>query len=466
MSKMVANAIYWKLCVVPPHPDFVKKLYSEYKQEKKKDKSLTEMEFLISKGLFRKRIAGLDDNLRIDPERPPSPEASLIQLPSYKPRGDVSSLFLLVDFVDKPHTVPPEHFEKLLFSENNASYTQKSLKEYYREVSYNQVNVIGHVSDWIRLPKPYSYYVDGDYGLGQYPTNAQKMVEDAVTLAKAQGGIQWDKYDVNGDGMVDALSVVHAGRGAELGNANDIWSHKYQTTSRINLTANTYASSYLTVPEDSKLGVIAHELGHLLFGWPDLYDAQTNGKRVTEGLGSWCLMAAGSWNNNGLTPCYPCAWCRHGQGWTDTINIQKQQQIVAKNIEDNQDTYRLWSKGKMGPEYFMLENRQKVGFDGALPGEGIIIYHIDDNMPNNWDEDHLAVGLMQADGRRDLQEETGFFGGNQGDASDPYPGTTKNYRFAFNTKPNSKSYGGKRTGVSVKLIEKKSSNAMKIQVNI
>jgi immune inhibitor A len=87
-------------------------------------------------------------------------------------------------------------------------------------------------------------------------------------------------------------------------------------------------------------------------------------------------------------------------------------------------------------------------------------------MPNNWDEDHLAVGLMQADGRRDLQEETGFFRGNQGDASDPYPGTTTNYRFAFNTKPNSKSYGGKKTGVSVKLIDKKSSKAMKIQVNV
>jgi immune inhibitor A len=80
------------------------------------------------------------------------------------------------------------------------------------------------------------------------------------------------------------------------------------------LTARTYALTYLTVPEDAKLGVIAHELGHLLFGWPDLYDSGPKGGRVTEGLGDWCLMASGSWNNNGRTPGYPSAWCRHVQG--------------------------------------------------------------------------------------------------------------------------------------------------------
>src|SRR5206468_11816996 len=123
----------------------------------------------------------------------------------------------------------------------------------------------------------------------------------AVNMAKQQSGIDWDKFDVNGDGRIDALSVVHAGTGAEVkgSGTGEIWSHKSIITSKISVTNHTFALGYLTVPEDSKLGVIAHEMGHLLFQWPDLYDAENNGTRVTEGLGSWCLMAAGSWNNGG-----------------------------------------------------------------------------------------------------------------------------------------------------------------------
>ena len=43
---------------------------------------------------------------------------------------------------------------------------------------------------------------------------------------------------------------------------------------------------------------LAHELGHLLFGFPDLYDTDY----TSEGIGDWCLMAAGSWNGGGDTP--------------------------------------------------------------------------------------------------------------------------------------------------------------------
>ena len=39
----------------------------------------------------------------------------------------------------------------------------------------------------------------------------------------------------------------------------------------------------------------AHELGHLLFGFPDLYDPDG----TSEGIGDWCLMSGGSWNGGG-----------------------------------------------------------------------------------------------------------------------------------------------------------------------
>ena len=136
---------------------------------------------------------------------------------------------------------------------------------------------------------------------------------------------------------------------------------------------------------------------------------------------------------------------------------------MLKDIETNREVYRLWTKGKDGPEYFMMENRQKVGFDKYLPGDGILIYHIDEKAINNWHEDHLGVGLIQADGKTDLQS---LFTGNDGDSGDPFPGISKNITFGTNTNPNSKSYLNKNTGVSVKLIDKQSSKAIKVKVRV
>ncbi len=452
-------------CFVPPDPNLIKQLRAEFKKERMKNKKLTELEFFVKKGYFKNKTFGLDNNVIKDPDEPINKDIALMPLPKFKPRGDVNALFLLVDFEDKVHTQTSAHFNELLFSEGNGSYNQKSLREYYKEVSYNEVNVIGYVSDWIRMTHPYSYYVNGEDGTGPYPTNSQKMVEDAVEIAKQIGGIEWDKFDLNGDGKLEALSVIHAGRGAEQTGAGSgqIWSHKSQITKKMYVTNNSYALTYLTVPEDSRLGVIAHELGHLLFEWPDLYDAGPKNSMITQGLGNWCLMAGGSWNNSGNTPAYPSVWCRHGQGWSSAVNVTNDQELVLKDIETNREVYRLWTKGKDGPEYFMMENRQKVGFDKYLPGDGILIYHIDEKAINNWHEDHLGVGLIQADGKTDLQS---LFTGNDGDSGDPFPGISKNITFGTNTNPNSKSYLNKNTGVSVKLIDKQSSKAIKVKVRV
>ena len=453
------------ICLVPPDPKMIKQLKEEFKKAKAKDKKLTEIEFFVKKGLYKKKIFGLDNNVIRDPDELINREIALMPLPKFKPRGDVNVLFLLVDFVDKPHSQTVAHFKKLLFSEGNTNYNEKSLKEYYKEVSYGAVNVTGYVSDWLRMPRPYAYYVNGnDDGTGPYPTNTQKLVEDAIEIAKQTGQIEWDKFDLNGDGKIEALSIVHAGRGAEqTGSGSDIWSHKYQITRKMHVTNNTYALTYLTVPEDSRLGVIAHELGHLLFEWPDLYDAGPKGSMITQGLGDWCLMAGGSWNNKGDTPAYPSAWCRHGQGWSTTINLINEQELIVKDIETNKEVFRLWTNGQDNAEYFIMENRQKVKFDKHLPGEGILIYHIDENAINNWNEDHLGVGLVQADGRKDLQS---LFTGNQGDESDPFPGTGNNLTFGTNTRPNSKSYSNNNTGVYVKVIDGQSSRAINVKIRV
>jgi len=68
------------------------------------------------------------------------------------------------------------------------------------------------------------------------------------------------------------------------GSHDDIWSHKWVLAGGARAVDHTKIFAYLTVPEDCKIGVCAHELGHLLFGFPDLYDTDSS----SEGIGNWC----------------------------------------------------------------------------------------------------------------------------------------------------------------------------------
>jgi len=201
--------------------------------------------------------------------------------------------------------------------------------------------------------------------------------------------------------------------------------------------------AYLTIPEDGRLGVIAHEMGHLLFQWPDLYDTDYS----SAGLGNWCIMAGGSWNNDGDTPALPCAWCKAAQGWADVAVAAGKQTIALPRVMDHQRIWKLTNSALPSSEYFLLENRERQGFDAYLPGGGLLIYHVDDTRPANTNEPHYKVGLIQADALLDLEENI-----SGGDDGDPYPGSTNNRTFDALSRPASLAHSGQPSGIAVREI--------------
>ncbi|UCD17568.1 MAG: M6 family metalloprotease domain-containing protein [Candidatus Zixiibacteriota bacterium] len=418
-------------------------------------------EQLIAEGRLQEYIAlHAEDHARGICSAEPRPLLKGLSAAKSDAVDTVRVLVLLVDFSDNPYTAgpvaaTPGQFDSVLFSTGNLNPTG-SMTEFYMENSYGTFFILGDVYGWYRMPQTYAYYVNGQRGFGSYPQNAQGLTVDAVLAADA-AGVDFSLYDIFGpagipDGYVDGLFVVHAGPGyEETGDLNMIHSHKWNLGSFRQYLDNVWVDAYTQEPEESgisgtisPIGVFAHEYGHFI-GFPDLYDI--DGEPATsDGLGRWSLMASGSYNGGSRIPAHLDAWCKSYVGFVQPIEVvDNLVDVVIPQAETDPVVYKLWALGEYGgPEYFLVENRQLVGFDAALPGRGLFIYHVDDNKFGNFDPAHYHVALEQADGKFDLE-----YGPGSSDAGDPYPGTSGVRSFDDLSIPDSRSYNGITTEVSV-----------------
>ena len=354
-------------------------------------------------------------------------------------RGTTRVVVVLVDFEDQIMVKNRQHYEDLFFS--TGVLPNGSVKEYFSEVSNGLIDIVGEVVGPFRLPQTMAQYANGASGTGGSQPNARTMAKDAAVAADPT--VNFGLYDNDGDQFVDAFVVVHAGRGAETtGSTSDIWSHKWVLPGGAYSTDGTKVYAYLTVPEDARIGVCCHELGHLLFGFPDLYDTDYS----SEGVGNWCLMGGGSWLGGGDTPAHPSAWCKAQQGWV-TVVEPNNGPLDIDDVKTSKKIFRLWKNKAASKEYFLVENRQKADFDRNLPGDGLLVWHIDDAIDSNSNEIHPKVALIQADGKKDLEN-----GSNRGDPGDPYPGAANNRLFDATTNPHSRSYNGLDTCVKIEVI--------------
>ncbi|MEE9442417.1 MAG: M6 family metalloprotease domain-containing protein [candidate division Zixibacteria bacterium] len=342
---------------------------------------------------------------------------------------------LLIDFSDMPYTVgnadpTPEEFDSLLFSDNRKNPTG-SMKEFYYENSYGNYVIEGDVFGWYSAPYGHDLFTD--------PFNAPTLVAMAVNAA--DNDVDFSKYDNDNDGYVDGVIVVHAGTGAEeSGDPTDIHSHSFNIGQSI-LVDGVRVYRYTIQPEESyitssiiQIGVFCHEWGHIL-GLPDLYD--TDADAENEGVGRWSIMGSGNYNNQSKSPAHLCAWSKYQLGWLEPIRVTVNElNVDIPAIEFNPVAYLLSRNGGGSSEYFLIENRQKLGFDIGLMGDGIIIYHVDESRTNNRNDWHPLIFIEQADGKYDLQ-----YGRNRGDANDPWPYLDK-YDFHDKTEPSSKYYSG------------------------
>ncbi len=287
-----------------------------------------------------------------------------------------------------------------------------SVRDYYKEVSYGKLTIESVVTVWVQLPNTEAYYATGNPD-----PHAQEMVRDAIDAADT-AGFDFSQGDSDGDGWVDCLTILHSGYGQEYGNPLPdvrIWSHKGSLGSTIGTVTKDNVKMYPYHTEPAlrggtgstsiiRIGVICHELGHF-FGLPDLYDYSD----TTEGLGSWCEMAGGSWNgSDGKRPAHFSAWCKVFLGFVNPFPVHSLAGLSLARVEDNAVVGML-RDGMSNGEYYLIENRANTGFDNdAEIYPGLLIHHVDSKSGNNdlnsWS--HPLVKIEEADGNDSLGSKT------------------------------------------------------------
>jgi M6 family metalloprotease-like protein len=355
--------------------------------------------------------------------------------------GSIKSLVILARFSDQMTFFTQDQFSKLF---NQVSYSTDgavgSVRDYYLEVSATKLTVDSTVSGWVTLPRNESFYGADNPGGGD--ASPYQLVRDAVRALDSMG-FDFRPFDADGNGEIDMLTVIHSGLGQEY-SANPttcVWSQVVDLTPPE--TADGIKISWAAVvPERrfnttsiTRIGVVCHEMAHLL-GLPDLYDSDGS----SFGIGLWGLMGAGSWGGDGFSPerpVHPCCWSKVKLGWIVPTEIDGSDSPVSvPGIEKSATPRAFKISCEMGDgEYLLIENRRNDGFDLKLPGSGLLIWHIDDNQPWNDDESHYMVGLLQADGKNDLEKKA-----NLGDAGDPFPGTGNKRSLDDTTTPSTRSY--------------------------
>lgn len=369
-------------------------------------------------------------------------------------------LLLRISFTDQDFRYSHREFEDLMFS---TAAGVNSVARYYLENSYGQFHIKpaqenqGVVNDGIvDVRLPYAHPNFGDH----YGAKSQALVRDAMVQANA--AIDLQSFDQNGDGELAsnelAIILMVAGYENAYGGSSApeprVWAHKSEMIG-VHLDGVRLTGFAMFGEQHQNhlatIGIISHEMGHLLFALPDLYDRQ--GK--SNGIGRWGLMGLGSWNSSGgysgNSPAQMMAWSKVKAGFLQPEDVMGDElEFDLASATHSPEVMRVWLDPFRHGEHFLLEYRQQSLFDNALPGEGLLISHIDDRVgygnagSQNDVAEHKLVDIEEADGRNDLDQQE-----NRGDRLDVFNDAYGQDYFGSSSFPDSLDYQGNMSGVEI-----------------
>jgi len=350
--------------------------------------------------------------------------------PTFTTTGVKVGLCLLIDFDDDPASIPRGEIINFCNGDNYTGFNNNgSVKKYYLDNSNNLLTYTNVVTAYIRIPStlhPKGYYNNTSQDAG---LNANRMIKDAIAIMKALPNYtseilpSFNSLTVDADNQVLACNVFYAG-----GNGNTwsygLWPHSW---SLYNVGAQSLSTGGMQVfryqvsniGNSLEIATFCHENGHMLCGYPDLYDY---GYDSVGGAGQFCLMAYGT--QNGHNPVQICAYLKYAAGWATTVPVDYKTalgaELTATQGEAGFNRFYRYVKPGTNTEYYLFENRQKSGRDALLPAAGVAIWHIDElgdrdnqSLAYNTTHKNYECTLVQADNLWHFEHYV-----NSGDAND------------------------------------------------
>ena len=443
------------------------------------ERSIAEQEFVNTNGMLVEQF--IDSAIQEIDRTIESKEASMLP-PRQRVReavvGTRKILTILIDFKDYSFTRSQVEFDNLMNQpDGRVGRNQGSVRQYYRENSYGQLDVVSTVvgpyrANWKR--ERYSWKNTGKWYDGM--ADIRILVREAINHAKDQ--VDFSTLDGDGDGYVDCVHVVFAGEGLSSGSTDSyIWPHNSRLLTAISQNG-VKAKTYMITPELlwfnqlASIGTICHELGHIL-GAPDYYDARhNNGKDCFNAIGEYDLMSGGDWNNAGYTPAHhnPYTKC-YIFGWDTpkTISSKTKEHTLSSATNGAGNIYRIDTQTE--DEFFLLEHRSSHGFDQHIPNWGLLIYHahkdlgtIIDNDENINDIHPLKLYLVDASASTNPTSAYSSYG--KLDSQRAFPGIENDKTmFTSTTIPCAKAWDNSAIGVNLYFINQTSNNEITFTVN-
>lgn len=371
--------------------------------------------------------------------RSPAKGLGLFEGTHFPVHGEQKAIVVLVDYQDVKFNLedPYDYFHRMLNEEGFSDYGGTgSARDFFLENSFGQFDPQFDVYGPVTLAHDMSYY--GGNSWSGDDQHAYEMVTEACE--QLDETVDFTEYDRDGDGKVDNVFIFYAGRGEATGGpADSVWPHSWDISSA---TSKQYifdgvmldrygCSNEWESGRPDGVGTFVHEFSHVM-GLPDLYATSYTGAFTP---GSWSALDYGPYNNDGCTPPNYGAFERYALNWVDPMVISGPDNFTLHHVGTNEVCIIPSSDPN---EFFLLENRQKLGWDTYIPGHGMLIWHVDydpyvwsSNTVNNRSS-HQYVDIEEADGTQSSSSQDG----------DPFPGTKKVTSFTDDTNPSMRLWNG------------------------
>jgi|GEM_PF-3188600 len=310
-------------------------------------------------------------------EPAPRPEGA----PSYTSLNNVVIFVRFADETEFPN--PLSYYDGLLNATSGVS-----LRNYFKEASYNQTTISSHFFPTsgsgsvisYQDPHPRAYYQpydattnpQGYNGDAERTSREHALVKAAVEYAAPSVPTSLN-LDTNGDGKVDNVTLIV--RGSPDGWSDLLWPHRWSLyTVAAYINGKQVWSFNFQLDSVLNVSVLCHEMGHTL-GAPDLYhyDDCSSAADLAP-VWRWDLMA-----NNRNPPQHSGAYVKQKWfGWIANIPQITTSGTYTLNpiTSSTNNAYRIASPNSSS-EYFVVEYRRATGtFESSLPGTGLLVYRV------------------------------------------------------------------------------------------